>query len=124
MHYIARKIYLTCDETTVYAWAHFLRDHADEAALSLHLEKVAHELCYLGTDDQGLYIIGIMDIDPADLAHSKEITEQSDLSINEVHRAFKKHFGTRETLDLPSNQVPHFPDLTLLFEFRPKPERL
>lgn len=119
MHYIARKIYLTCDETTVHAWADFLRNHADEASLSLRLENVAHELCYLGTDDHGLYIIGIMDIAPADLAHSKQVTEQSNLSVNEVHRAFKKHFGTRETLDIPSDQVPRFPGLTLLFEFRP-----
>ncbi len=98
----AKKIYLTCNEAEVSAWAGYLNAHAGEVEQSLRQEGVRREMWFSGRDEGGLFVIGIMDAD--DAAHSARVAASSALSVDTVHRAFKTHWDRTRISDfeLPS----------------------
>ncbi|WP_366511795.1 hypothetical protein, partial [Mesorhizobium sp.] len=75
-----------------------MRDHRDEVSLALCNEGVRHEMWFLRRDSS-LFVIGVMDVD--DIAASRAVTVKSQLSVDEVHRRFKRCWDPRsiETID-------------------------
>ena len=119
MNYSARKIYLTCDEHPLNEWAAFMRAHLDQVAESLRDEKVRHEMWFSGRDEGGLFVIGVMDVD--DHQASNTVTTASTLEVDQVHRAFKKHWdrARAQDLDIAKTHAPIFEHCALLFEAKP-----
>jgi hypothetical protein len=118
MNYSARKIYLTCDEEPLLAWAAFMRGHLEEVVQSLRQERVRHEMWFSGRDQDGLFVIGVMDVD--DHQTSAAVANASALEVDRVHREFKKHWDRARTCDLKiaPEEPPMFAGSTLLFEAR------
>jgi len=116
MRYQATKIPVRCSRQTVQAWANYMITHADEVTSALRQEGVRHELWFLGQDDASLYVIGVMDVD--DKAASVAISNRSTLSVDRVHRRFKKTWDRTAAQRVPADPltVPEFPDCVLLFE--------
>lgn len=98
MNYAAKKIYVNCDEQVVRAWAAYLQANRHEVVHALRQEHVRHEMWFLGQDEKGLHVIGVMDVD--DAAASSAISQKSDLSVDRVHRAFKAHWDRNRVEDL------------------------
>jgi len=98
MNYSAKKIYLTCHEQEVREWEAYMQAHMDEVVQSLSQEGVRHEAWYMGKDDGGLYVIGVMDVD--DQAASSAIAQSSSLSIDKIHRQFKTHWNRSKITNL------------------------
>lgn len=119
MNYSARKIYLTCDEQPLNEWATFMRAHIERVSESLAEEKVRHEMWFSGRDQDGLFVIGVMDVD--DHQASGAVASVSTLEVDRVHRAFKKHWDRARAQDLSITRThpPTFEDCTLLFEAKP-----
>jgi hypothetical protein len=119
-NYSARKIYLTCDEVVVREWAAYLTGHADEVSQSLAQERVRHELWFMGRDADGLFLIGVMDVD--DREASSKAAQASILSVDAVHRAFKQHWDRARSHDLPidPSRAPGFPGCETLIDARPR----
>jgi hypothetical protein len=119
MNYSARKIYLTCNETVVREWAVYMQDHIAEVGQALAQEQVRHEAWYAGTDDGGLYVIGVMDVDDHDV--SSAVSQKSSLSVDQVHRQFKTHWDRARVTDLPVSRAyePTFEGCELLLSVRP-----
>lgn len=118
MTYRAVKIPLSCDLATVHCWSDYMRAHMDEVAASLRQEGVRHEAWYLGTE-QPLYVIGVMDV--ADMAKASAAAGASSLSVDQVHRDFKRHWVRADITPVtyqPDTDDP-FPGCVLLFEARP-----
>ncbi|MCO5132653.1 MAG: DUF6176 family protein [Xanthobacteraceae bacterium] len=118
MNYQAKRIRLTCNETTVRDWAAFMLAHLDEMSVALRQEGVRHEMWFMGADEISLYVIGVMDVD--DKAASVAASEKSELSVDAVHRRFKAHWDrTRvEDIKVESRHPPTFDGCELLFEAR------
>nr|WP_257784702.1 DUF6176 family protein [Salipiger sp. CCB-MM3] len=70
-------------------WSNYMLAHMDEVLASLHREGVRHEAWYL-CPGEPLCVIGIMDVTDA-LAAQKAMSTSS-LSVDEVHREFKRHW--------------------------------
>ena len=119
MNYSAHKIYLTCNEGPLAAWAAFMRGHIEEVSESLRQERVRHEMWFSGQDQGGLFIIGVMDVD--DHQASAAAANVLVLEVDRVHREFKKHWDRARThkLDIAPRQAPVFDGYALLFEARP-----
>lgn len=117
MNYMARKIRLSCDFDKVKEWAEFMQAHAEEVIQSLRQENVAHEMCFYGEDEEGNYIIGVMDCD--DLKKSSEVANQSQLSVDIAHRQFKEFWSNVETLAVDTKQTLTFPGTICMFDVRP-----
>ncbi|GLS35047.1 hypothetical protein GCM10010869_06350 [Mesorhizobium tianshanense] len=109
---------MTCDEKTVREWTSYMRDHGDEVSLALRNEGVRHEMWFMG-HDSSLFVIGVMDVD--DIAASRAVAAKSELSVDEVHRRFKRSWDARsiEALCIDRASAPHFKECELLFEARP-----
>ena len=118
MNYQARRIRLTCGETTVRNWAAFMLAHRDEVSTALRQEGVRHEMWFMGADEISLYVIGVMDVD--DQADSVAASERSELSVDAVHRQFKTHWdrSSLEDLRIERSIPPSFDDCEMLFEAR------
>ena len=93
--------------------------HSDEVRQSLAQERVRHEAWFLGEDDEGLYLIGMMDVD--DQASSAAIAATSTLSIDQVHRAFKQHWDRTRIMRLriTPDALPDFAGFRMLLDVRP-----
>jgi Family of unknown function (DUF6176) len=116
MNYSARKIYLTCNDEPLNAWATFMRAHIEDVVKSLGHENVRHEMWFSGEDRDGLFVIGVMDVD--DSQASAAVANASILEVDRVHREFKKHWDrTRiQDLNVTPARAPTFEGCTLLFE--------
>ena len=119
MNYSAKKIYVTCGRKEVGEWAAYMRAHAGEVRQSLCQELVRHEAWYLGEDKDGLYLIGVMDVD--DQRASAAIAATSSLSIDQVHREFKRYWDRARVtrLNIPADQIPTFDTCKVLLDVRP-----
>lgn len=119
MGYGAKKIYLTCDRTVVRGWSDYMTTHADEVSQSLAQEGVRHELWYLGEDAGGLFVIGVMDVD--DAAAAARVAGSSTLSVDAVHREFKRSWDRTRVEELPIDPTrePSFAEHELLIDARP-----
>lgn len=118
MKYAAKKIYLTCGNDVLARWVEFMRENIQEVALSLADENVRHEMWFSGRDSDGLFIIGVMDVD--DASRSAKIANASTLAVDNVHREFKKHWDRSRIsdLDVSPHGAPTFEGCDLLFEAR------
>ncbi|SIR14923.1 hypothetical protein SAMN05880582_10725 [Rhizobium sp. RU20A] len=118
MNYRAKKIRLLCTIEIVEQWAAFMRAHLPEVEAALRQEGVHHEMWFSGTDDRGLFVIGVMDVD--DQPASAAVSAQSQLSVDAVHRQFKSHWDRSSIQDIAMSpqETPHFEGCVLLFEAR------
>lgn len=75
---------------------------------------------FSGRDGEGLFVIGVMDVD--DAPRSAQVANASTLSVDAVHREFKKHWDRARVSDLgvSPKAIPSLEDCTLLFEAHPK----
>jgi hypothetical protein len=115
MNYLATKIRVTCDETTVRAWAAYMIEHLEEVSAALRNENVRHEMWFMGRDCS-LFIVGVMDVD--DHAASQAVAAKSGLSVDEVHKNFKAHWDkdSAERLSIDPARIPRLDDCEFLFE--------
>ncbi len=118
MNYSAKKIYVTCSRTEIDAWVTYMKAHPDEVRQSLMQERVKHEAWYLGEDNGGLYLIGIMDVD--DQASSASIAASSTLSVDQVHQVFKQYWDRAKIirLEIPPDYQPNFDGCDVLLDVR------
>lgn len=118
MRYRAKKIYLTCVEETVRAWVSYILGHIDEAVQSLQGEGVRHEMWFLGQDHDGLFLIGVADVD--DHGASVSAFQRSELPVDAVHRAFKTHWDRDRSVKLEIDPAvqPSFGHCELLLDIR------
>ncbi|WP_138467088.1 DUF6176 family protein [Poseidonocella sp. HB161398] len=118
MGYRAVRIPLSCGEAEIRRWAGYMLAHMDEVAESLRREGVRHEAWHLCPGDP-LCLVGVMDhTDPEQAARAMAA---SALSVDEVHRAFKRHWIRPDItrLDYDPEASDPFPGCELLFEARP-----
>lgn len=105
MSYRAVKIPLSCDEMRVRRWSDYMLMHMHEVFEALRQEGVRHEAWYLCRGEP-LCVIGIMDVVDASL--SRSVASNSTLSVDQVHRDFKRHWVrsgiTMVPLDPANNQ--------------------
>ena len=118
MPYSAAKIFVTCDEAEVRNWAAFMTANLDEVRQSLRNEGAQHELWFMGKEAGSIYLIGVMNV--ADEEKSAAVAASSTLSVDEVHRKFKKHWDRDRSakLEIDPSAAPSFGELELLFEAR------
>lgn len=118
MPYLAKKIPVSCDESTVFEWVAFMKANLTEVQTSLRQEGVLHEQWYLKREKDGLTLVGVMNVADSDVA--RKAANASVLEVDKVHRAFKKYWvkGKICDVDIDPDGPPNFTGHELLIDVR------